>query len=227
MRTFLLSAAIALVGLGIVDEAQAQRGRGGRGFGGGWGGWGGSGWGGWGGTGYGNYGYNRGFGYGNYGYGNSYGGYGYRGNGYGNPWFSYFRFPGYTSGYSGYSYNSYPGYSTYNYLSPNYYYQNGTSASESGPRQLASDESVILVRVPEANAKVLFDGQATSQTGTERIFFPPKLESGSTYHYTVTASFDRNGNQVQEQRDVKVVPGQPSFVDFTTSQPAETVNPPK
>lgn len=190
MRQLIFAVAIALIGLGIADQAVAQKGKGGN-----------------------NRGDNRGWS------GDNRGGWGYRGygyGGYGHPWFLYFGFPGYGYGYS----SNYP----YDYaMPPDYNVQPGP---DNAPPKLASDESVILVLVPDPQAEVLFDGQRTSQTGRERIFTPPKLTPGSTYSYTLTATFNRDGRQVRDERTIQVVPGRPTFVDFTKPPQAEKLSPP-
>lgn len=51
-----------------------------------------------------------------------------------------------------------------------------------GPIQPVSAASPASIRVflPDASAKVYFDGQGTTSTGTSRIFTTPPLEPGST-----------------------------------------------
>lgn len=204
----------------VADQAHAQRGRGGygrggigigRGYGGygygrGYGGFGyGSGYGyglGYGGLGYGNYGYG-GLGYGNYGYGGL--GYG-RGYGYGNT--SMYYSPGY-------NYNSY-GYA------PSYDYA-PTYVPDSPQYVQPMDYANIRVILPDGNAKVWFDGKATQQTGTDRMFSTPSMANGATGTYRVRASWMQNGREEVQERAITVSPGQTYVIDFTRSSSA---NPP-
>jgi len=229
LGTALLSAAVLAL---VAGDAFAQRGgRGGRGWGGGWG------------SGYGNYGYgnygNGGWGYGGYGRG-WYGGWGsgYGGWGYGFPnivgRYSGYYSPGYYDGGYDYGY-SYPSYG-YDYA-PGYYssgygampsYSSGPSASS---MPSAQDNSVahIEVKVPDANADVMFDGQKTRQRGTTRLFTTPPLEQGS-YNYRISAAWNRDGKMVTQDRTVTVRPGASVTVDFTQGQstrlPDGTLPPP-
>jgi uncharacterized protein (TIGR03000 family) len=81
------------------------------------------------------------------------------------------------------------------------------------------DAAVIRVRVPDANAKVQFDGVNTYTEGTVRYYVTPSLPGGKDLNYKVTASWDRNGEKVTRDRQIKVAPGHTTVVDFTA--PAE------
>lgn len=78
---------------------------------------------------------------------------------------------------------------------------------------VASNVAGIRVLVPDANAKVWFDGTLTNQKGTDRLFNTPELAPGGTYSYRIRASW-QDGQQVQEQV-VQVTPGQTVVVDFS------------
>jgi uncharacterized protein (TIGR03000 family) len=69
--------------------------------------------------------------------------------------------------------------------------------------------------VPDPQARVWFDGNSTSQTGTDRLFHSPLLTIGSTYSYQIRASWMRDGREVTPERTVSVTPGQTTIVDFT------------
>jgi uncharacterized protein (TIGR03000 family) len=74
----------------------------------------------------------------------------------------------------------------------------------------------LTIKVPDANAEVLIDGQPTQTRGTERQFVSPPLENGK-YSYKVTARW-KEGDQSQEKsRELQVQPGDFKTVDFTST----------
>jgi uncharacterized protein (TIGR03000 family) len=78
------------------------------------------------------------------------------------------------------------------------------------------DESATVeVSVP-AGAELWFDGQKTVQTGTQRSFTTPVLETGNSYHYEVRARWMKDGRQVEETRSVPVFAGARVSVVFPT-----------
>jgi uncharacterized protein (TIGR03000 family) len=78
------------------------------------------------------------------------------------------------------------------------------------PRNTAT----IRLHVPE-DAKVWFDGAATTQKGTERVYSSPPLTPGKKYIYQVRAEWTRNGKSVEEKRDVRLHANGEVSVDFT------------
>jgi uncharacterized protein (TIGR03000 family) len=196
-----VAAALGLL-LVVADTASAQRFFGRRGWGGGY---------------YGG-GYYGGMGYGNYGYGSGYlPGWGY-GAGY-SPGYNYGFRPSY--GYSGAYYA--PGYvSSGMTMAPgttSFYYQPGAPIGAAGYGASATDPNAatIDVRVPP-DAQVWFDGDPTSQRGSDRVFSSPPLEPGKTYHYNVRVRFTQNGQPVERTRRVEVRAGQRTNVDFNQDQ---------
>lgn len=77
------------------------------------------------------------------------------------------------------------------------------------------DAALVLVRVPTASASVRFDGERTFTEGTTRYFVTRSLQEGKAYQYTVSATFNRAGQPVTEERQVKVRRGHTTVVDFT------------
>jgi uncharacterized protein (TIGR03000 family) len=153
---------------------------------------------------YGGYG-GRGYGAGYYG-GMGYGGYGWGGPGYG---YSPIYGPGYAGSYLAPGYVSsgmtvLPGNTT------SFYYQPGTQLGAA----VSPNAALIDVRVPP-DAQVTFDGDATTQTGPNRVFSSPPLEAGKSYHYDVKARWTQNGRPVERTRRVDVRAGQRTTVDFT------------
>jgi uncharacterized protein (TIGR03000 family) len=217
-KRWFVAAAVATLALLLVsaDTVSAQR------FGrfGGRGGWGGGYYGGWGGYGSGYYGgLGNGWGLTNYGWGGAYNPYtGYRLN-YGlypNNYYSSGFVPSY--GYTGTYYM--PGYASSGVLpggTTSMYYQPGT---QPGAATTDPNAAVIDLQVP-ADAQVWFDGDATNQRGTNRLFTSPPLGPGKAYHYDVKARWTENGRPVERTRRVDVRAGQHTTVDFTRDQGAD------
>jgi uncharacterized protein (TIGR03000 family) len=91
----------------------------------------------------------------------------------------------------------------------------GVSGHTSGYTPAANTVS-LTIKVPDANAEVLIDGQPTQTRGTERQFVSPPLENGK-YSYKVTARW-KEGEQSQEKsRELQVQPGDFKTVDFTST----------
>jgi uncharacterized protein (TIGR03000 family) len=89
-----------------------------------------------------------------------------------------------------------------------------TALAQSSPAaQLAKAEITILV---PPDAEIFFDGDATSQRGTERLFITPPLEVGKKYHYDVLARWKEAGKSVEQTRKVEVSGGAKVRVDFLT-----------
>jgi len=207
---FILStlAVAALLSPAVTSDAAAQRG--GRGGGGG-GGHGGGGHGGYGGGGYhGGYGGYGGYhgGYGGYGYGHGYyGGWGYPGIG-------IYRGYGLNRGYYGSGSYGSSGY----YVYPDSGYgeiYDGSDMSQSGYYAPPAPDNTarIRVHVPE-DAKVWVAGEATKQTGSERMFGSPTLTPGKTYTYDIKASWMEDGKRVEKTQKVRIRANETSNVTF-------------
>jgi uncharacterized protein (TIGR03000 family) len=65
---------------------------------------------------------------------------------------------------------------------------------------LPADQPATVEVTAPADAEILFDGQRTSQTGTQRTFTTPPLEKGPSYHYDVTARWRGGPADGQTQR---------------------------
>jgi len=150
-------------------------------------------------------------------------------SGYASPYYggSYYSSPyTYSSGYNylpSYTYGYTPSYSgvasyDYNnaYMMPSTSYQSGyysPDSSGANNQQMANAAS-IEVMVP-ANASLWFDGNATKQTGPDRLFTTPALPEGKASSYELKASWkDANGNDVTRTRTIHVAPNQHTFVNF-------------
>jgi len=177
---------VCLAWLSFTGTAQAQRGRGGQ-------------------RGGGSRGYSTPF----------YGGYNqpYYGGGYYQP-YSYggeYNRP-YFRGYYDNSYYSGPTYQVipetgYTQAAPTTTYQ----SFYSGP---PADKVRLHVIVPTPDSQLRIEGNATQQTGTERVFDSPSLEPGKTFTYTLKATWREGDREVNKEKQVKVMAGQESTVRF-------------
>jgi uncharacterized protein (TIGR03000 family) len=201
----------------------------------------------WGGYGYGRWGYygpyTGYYGSGYYGWTNPYGynwAYPYAYSGW--SWPSYY---GYYGGWPYYSYAYYPytyfpwtG-SVYSYYGTNYaphaeygvigsskaygYAPETTteSASSYGATASIPDNAVLIsVKVPP-DAEIWFDNFKTKQTGEERRFVSPSLDTNQNFSYQVRARWMEGDRQVEQTRKITVHAGEPVTVDFT-SRPVPT-----
>ncbi len=211
MKTTTILLALALTSCFLLPAEGAPRGGGGGGRGGGGRGGGGAGRSG------GYYG-GRGGGY--------YGGRGYYGGGF-YPGFGLGLGLGYGYGYD-YAY-PYPLYSDYYYAPPVAYppaysgvFPNPSDAPYAvvpQPGALAPAPTAGTVRLevtlPDPQARVWVDNHPTVSTGTDRVYVTSPLEMGYTYAYNVRATWNQGGHEVASERQVDVVPGRTTRIDFT------------
>jgi uncharacterized protein (TIGR03000 family) len=81
---------------------------------------------------------------------------------------------------------------------------------------------VLSVKVPLAGAEVFVDGVKTAQTGTDRVFESPPLESGKEFRYELTARWVEQGVTREAKRVVTGTPGEVLRVDFTAPEVVPT-----
>jgi len=176
---------------------------------------------------------------GSYSHGGSYNHGGYYNHGYNRSGFSIGVFPGY--GYrsyypygGGYGYGSY--YSQPYYSSEPYYvappevttqYESPTvvvPGAEEAAEPVASSETKIQIMVPDPSAKVWVDGLSMSSTGPSRVIGFPDEQPGTVYAHKLVATWMRDGKEVKEEREVKIVGGKMTAVDFTrpATKPSQT-----
>jgi uncharacterized protein (TIGR03000 family) len=72
----------------------------------------------------------------------------------------------------------------------------------------------ITLRVPDG-ASVWFDGAATKQKGTTRVFVSPALHPGRDYSYDVRVQWQDEGGMVERTRHLKFQAGDHIRVDYT------------
>ncbi len=81
----------------------------------------------------------------------------------------------------------------------------------------ASAPATVLVNLP-ADAKLTFDGTATTSTAASRRFTTPALPTGSDMSYTLTAEIVREGKTLKATQVVNVRAGQTTDVNLTDAQ---------
>jgi uncharacterized protein (TIGR03000 family) len=87
------------------------------------------------------------------------------------------------------------------------------------PAPAGSQPAYIEVRLPAANAEVLFNGNPTTQTGLTRLYVTPALDPQRENQYEVQVKYrDAAGNPVERTQQIKAEPGRTKVVDLT--QPA-------
>ena len=102
---------------------------------------------------------------------------------------------------------------TYSSPSTSYYYEPQADYS-AAPSSATNNSATVRVLLPDANARVWFDGAPTQQTGADRVFNTPALAPGATNNYRIRASWMQNGQEVTQERIVAVTPGASAVVDF-------------
>jgi uncharacterized protein (TIGR03000 family) len=94
-----------------------------------------------------------------------------------------------------------------------YYYPNAESwyydpSPAYYPQPQAVDGNAVTIRMQvPGSARIWFDGEATSQTGTDRTFVSPSLPTGREYVYHVRVQWVENDKAVERTRDVTVHAG--------------------
>ncbi len=94
-----------------------------------------------------------------------------------------------------------------------------TTAQAQPAAQQAKAEITILV---PAGAEIFFDGEPTTQKGTQRLYLTPPLVVGKKYSYDVLARWQENGKPVEQTRKVEVSGAARVRVDFTASAATAT-----
>jgi uncharacterized protein (TIGR03000 family) len=105
----------------------------------------------------------------------------------------------------------------YSYYMPDYSMPTAPFSYYYPPQLLTAAEAqsraTVEIRVP-AHAEVWFDGDRTSQTGSDRSFVSPPLQTGRSYTYDVRARWKEGDQVVDQTRPVKVQAGRRTAVDF-------------
>ena len=66
-----------------------------------------------------------------------------------------------------------------------------------------------------ADARLTFDDEPTTSTGSRREFYSPRLSVGSTFYYTLKAEVMREGKAVTMEKRIQFRAGERIDVTFT------------
>jgi uncharacterized protein (TIGR03000 family) len=72
----------------------------------------------------------------------------------------------------------------------------------------------IIIHVP-AGARIWFDGQETTQTGSERVFISPPLDPGRDFAYELRVQWHDGDRLVERTRHLTVRAGDHIGLDYT------------
>jgi uncharacterized protein (TIGR03000 family) len=73
----------------------------------------------------------------------------------------------------------------------------------------------IRVLLPDPQARIWFEGQATKQVGPDRLFYTPPLLATAANNYHIKITFMQQGQEVTRERVVSIMPGRTYVVDLT------------
>jgi uncharacterized protein (TIGR03000 family) len=96
----------------------------------------------------------------------------------------------------------------------------GSSGGESAYYSSDTDQRASLVLDVPSDAKVYFQEQPTTSTGTRRSFRSPALESGKTYVYTIRVDLERDGRVVSNTQKARVRAGSRIELAFDEAEQA-------
>jgi len=88
----------------------------------------------------------------------------------------------------------------------------------------AEVKAEITLHVP-ASAKVWFDGESTSQTGTKRVFTAPALPAGREYTYEVKVEWGKGTNRMQRSGHLAFRAGERVTLSFVKGRFIEVRGP--
>ena len=78
------------------------------------------------------------------------------------------------------------------------------------------NDAGFTVRLPDANAEVWFQDYKTQQRGLVRQYETDALDPNQVYTFVIRARWMRNGQPMDQTRQVQGRAGQNLIVDFTT-----------
>jgi uncharacterized protein (TIGR03000 family) len=85
------------------------------------------------------------------------------------------------------------------------------AAAQPGANQAVAEITIIVA----ADAEIFFDGEPTTQKGTERCYVTPPLVVGKKYSYEVLARWQEGGKAVKQTRTVQVAAASKLVITFT------------
>jgi uncharacterized protein (TIGR03000 family) len=93
------------------------------------------------------------------------------------------------------------------------------AAAQPGGEKQTADITIIV----PANAEIFFNGQRTTQKGTQRVYVTPPLAVGKKSSYNVRARWQEGGKVVEQTRKVEVTGGARVEVNFLAAAPTQAV----
>jgi uncharacterized protein (TIGR03000 family) len=96
--------------------------------------------------------------------------------------------------------------------------------AEEAAEPAASSETMIRIMVPDPGARVWIDDLKMSSTGPSRVIGFPDEQPGKAYVHKLVVTWMRDGQQVKEEREVKITGGKTTVVDFRrpATKPSQT-----
>jgi uncharacterized protein (TIGR03000 family) len=79
----------------------------------------------------------------------------------------------------------------------------------------SAEMAQIRVLLPDPQARIWFEGQATKQVGPDRLFYTPPLLATAANNYHIKITFMQQGQEVTRERVVSIMPGRTYVVDLT------------
>ena len=83
--------------------------------------------------------------------------------------------------------------------------------------QREASPASIRMFLPDAKAKVWFDGTLTKSTGAVPNFTTPPLEPGTAQHYLIKLTYMLDGRETTQERTIAVMPGHTAMFHFPQS----------
>jgi uncharacterized protein (TIGR03000 family) len=109
----------------------------------------------------------------------------------------------------------------YGNRSNSYYRQPDVSPRfENYTNPVVDQKARIHLEVP-TSARVWFDNEKTTQTGSSRDFITPPLPTGTKYTYAIRVEWTENGHKVESTRRVSFQAGAHVDLDLTKSAVAQ------
>lgn len=94
----------------------------------------------------------------------------------------------------------------------------GYSGGEAAAYRAETNQRAMMVLSVPADAKVFFQDQPTSSTGTRRQYRSPVLESGKTFMYTIRVEVERDGQLVANTQQPRVQAGSRVEIAFDLAE---------
>ncbi|MBX7106060.1 MAG: TIGR03000 domain-containing protein [Gemmataceae bacterium] len=101
-----------------------------------------------------------------------------------------------------------------------------TRATPQSVTPLAADKVRLHIYLPSTDARLLINGEATTQQGSYRLFDSPAMDADKTWVYAFSATWMHNGREVTRKKEIDVKTGQEYTVEFTLdAEPAPKAMP--